>query len=232
MCDPATAIMVAGMAASAGGSYMQSRNQNKNMKMQQAAKNDAFRSGMDRQEGYANEAGQAFGRNITAQGKSAFDEQLDQAFGRRSQAFDNARANAGDYSIPTLASAPKNVVIAQDRAFGAAADRSKQQSDALAKLTGYTDASFNQGLGRNEYNRAFGNLADKAGRDSRLIGIDMNAAANNAYKGPGILPMALKTAGSAASMYGAAGAPGLPFGGAPTAPTPVPNPRGQFGGYM
>jgi hypothetical protein len=213
MCDPLT-ITAVSMAASGAGTYLQSREQNKNMKRMQNAKNQAYQEGIDRQNEYAAQTTQAFNENLQNQGADSFTDQLADNSTKRLQAFrDNTVNESDDYSF--LTSTPKNVKLYADKTLGEAASETDRDNTNLALLSGYGDTQFGQNLSGNQFRRAFGNVADKAGRDARLVNLDMSAASNNAYKAPGIFPMLLKTAGQAGSMYGSAGAPGL--GGASSA---------------
>lgn len=220
MCEPATALAIAGTVASAAGTYMQTREAGKNAKRVQEAKNRAFASGMERQSEYANEASAAFQPAIQKQGGEGFNDQLDASTTERLNAFNDARIGNADYSVATP-NAPKNVIMAREQAFNEADAEGDRDTTNLARLGGYGDSMFKTGLERNEYARAFGNLSDKASRDSNLIQLDMSAAGNNASKPGSLFPTLLKTGGSAATMYGAAGAPGFDkvFGTSlPTAP--------------
>lgn len=206
MCDPVTALVVGGMVASGAGTYLQSREQNKNAKRAMNAKNKAYSEGMERQNQYAEDASASARKMVDKQGAQAFNDDMSGAVEKRLQAFNDNRIAAPDYSI--LTGSPKNVVMAQEQAFGDSESKRRRDTGNLAQLSGYGDTMFGSGLARNEYARQFGNLADKAGRDSNLIQLDMSSAANNAIKAPSLFPTLLKTAGTAATIYGAAGAPG------------------------
>lgn len=234
MCDPVTA---ASLAVSAAGSYMQSREAVKNQNRMQAAKNAAFQEGMIRQRQYADEAGAAFGGAVKKQGAEGLKDTMEQSVAKRLQAFnDNRLGNQSDYSVATP-NAPKNVVLDQERAFGEAKDTADRDNTALARLGGYGGALFDTALDRNEYARAFGNLSDKATRDSNLIGLDIQSAANNAYKPPSLFPTLLKAGGSAAAMYSAGGGNWFDEkGGVPTdgsyGPAYKPGVFTKIGGYF
>lgn len=204
MCDPVTAAVVigVGMAASGAAAYKQTRHNNKNMKRAQNAKNAAFQANMERQRGYADEAGQAFEGSVEDRGSDSFQLGLDDASANRMQAFDSDRLEAPtDYSFGAT---PKNVILAQEKAFGEAEDKSVRNNTGLAKLSAFDDTLFNKGINRNEYARNFGNLSDKAQRDAGLLGLDMNSAAFNSQKNLSPFWSILGGAGNMASMGGGA----------------------------
>jgi len=224
MCNPLL-VMAGGAALSAATGYKKTRDDNKNMVRQQNAKNKAFADGMERQEGYANEAGQSFANEITNQGATNFQSQLNDNVSNRLTAFaDNRPAiTTNDYQF---ASTPKNVVLAQNKAFADVDSKINRDNAAFANLASYDDALFNTGMKRNEYGRAFGNLSDKARRDSNLIGLDMNAASNNAFKPSNPIWSILNGAGNAMAMGGAS------YAGNKTPTTGTERPSSAFAGPM
>lgn len=203
MCDPLTA---GSMALSAAGSYMQAREGAKNAGRATAAKNRVFQEGMDRQQGYANEAQEAYRPMVQGQGAEAFGNKMAQSVGSREQAFNDARIAPPAYNF----SAPKNVQLAMEQAFGDKGAETQRNTDALARLGAYGDTQSNMVLDRNAYARVFGNLADKAQGDVRLLPNAMNAAANNSQKSGSFLPTLMQMAGGAGTMVGAGG--GKAFG--------------------
>lgn len=237
MCEPTT-IAIAGTLASAAGTYMQTQNAAKDAKNAMNAKNQAYAEGINRQNQYADESAAALKHEVDNQSADNFNDQREQAADEKLQAFNDVRVN-DDYQ-PGVASTPKNVVIAQQRAKDATRATTDRDAENLFNLTGYDSALFNQGLERNNYARAFGNLSDTASRDAALIGMDVTAAGNNAKKSSNLFPTLLKTAGSAANLYGSAG---YGFGGTPGAdsiqmvngvntPVPLVKPTQAFGGYF
>ena len=226
MCDPVTA---GAMAVSAAGSYLQQREQAKSLKAQQAAKEAAFRQGIAKQNAFAGQARQAFTPQVEKQGAAGFNQALTDNVSRRLQAFSDNKVNSGDYSV-TPASAPKNVVMAQNKAFAETGAETDRDNRGLARVGGYGGTIFNQNLDRNQYARDFSGIADQAGGQSRLLPLEMNAAYNNAAKGGSFLPALLKYGGQAAGMYSAAGMPGY-YGsvqGAPPGTLPWNVPGGQY----
>lgn len=204
MCEPAT---LAGLALSAGGTFLQQREANKNASRVANAKNDAYEANIIRQKQYADEAGVAFNESTDNQGREAFDENQVSEADRVKQAFSSIKTTP-DYNVGLRASAPKNVVNSRERESDAASAETQRDVDNLAQLSGFQNALFNSGLDRNEFARKFGNIQDTASRDSRLLGLDINAAANNANKAPSLFPTLLKTAGQVTSAVGAASTPG------------------------
>lgn len=107
MCDPVTA---AGLALSAGGSFLQQREADKNARRVANAKNAAFVQDMNQQRVFADEAGAAFTHNVDKQSKESFDEQRNADSAKFETAF-NERRTQPDYNIGLSPNAPKNVVI-------------------------------------------------------------------------------------------------------------------------
>lgn len=197
MCDPVTATA---LALSAGGSLMESQEQKKNAQGVQDAKNNAYATGMARQRKYADETHGDFNKTLETQGKEGFDTQAAKEKSRFVDAFNNVATPSADYNaVP--ASAPKNVVIASQRANAEAKGKTDRDVNNMAGLSSYGNAMFNQNLDRSEFARMFGNAQDKASTDSRLIPLDMQSAGNNAQKSASMLPQLLKYGGMAAGMY-------------------------------
>lgn len=226
-------LMIAAMAAQLAGSAMQNREQEKNMKRMQEARERAFQQNVDQQRQFAAQAAAEAATNVQGQGREGFDEKMARAVDDRVEAFDASRING-----PTnyrSESVPKNVALAAEQIFGESRGESKRDSDALAHMSAYGDATFGQGMDQNQFARAFGGIADTAGGQQRLLPLRMDSAERNAYKAPGFLGNFLKTAGQVGSMYAAAGAPGYadtatatPMGQAAAAPSqgfvgPMPN---------
>lgn len=205
MCDPVTAglvIMGVGAAASGVAAYKQTKHNNKNMKREQDAKNQAFKESMERQRGYADEAGKAFNTSIQDRGADSFQARLEDASQNRMNAFNAGRLEAPiDYAI---GDAPKNVQLYQNKIFGEAEDKSVRDNTNLANLNAFQDTLFNKGIQRNDYARAFGNLSDKAQRDANLLNLDMNSAAFNSQKNLSPFWPILGGAGQMASTAGGA----------------------------
>jgi hypothetical protein len=200
MCNPLAATA---MALTAGGSVLETRAANKNAQRAQSAKEAAFQAHQGRQRAFQDESGAAFNTNVQNQGRDNFDVQKENDTQRRIQAFNDIRS-APDYNEGIPNSAPKNVVLNRQ----AEADRARTETDRdvsnNAKLSGYGGAMFNQGMDQNAFARMFGNIQDKAAGDTRLLPLEMQAAATNSQKSPGLFPTLLKTAGQGLGMYNAA----------------------------
>lgn len=201
MCDPVTAV---GLALSAGGTFLQQREQSRNEQRMMNAKNQAFHDNMARNTQFAAEAGAQQKQNTDNQSRESFDEQRESEGEKLKQAFTEIRTQP-DYNIGLSANAPKNVVIARQQAADAAAAKTDRDVNNNAALQGYGGALFQGGLGQNEFARLFGNIQDKAGANTRMLPLEMNAAANNASKSPSLFPTLMKMAGTGMSLYGSAG---------------------------
>lgn len=228
MCDPVSAT-VASLALSAGGTYLETREANKNAKRVQEAKNATFERNMIEQRKFADEAGAAFNHNIDKQGRENFDEQQQQSQDQFKQAFGDIRTQP-DYNVALPSSAAKNVVIARKQAADKANETTNRDLEGLSGLQGYGGALFNQGLDRNEFGRLFGNISDEALSKNRLLPIELQSAANNASKAPSLFPTLLKAGGQALGLYSAAG--GFAGAGAtPSAETLINAPTGSAPGF-
>jgi len=201
MCDPVTATA---LALSAGGSYLQQREADKNAKRVQDAKNNAFEAEQIRQRAFQDEVGAAFGENVNKQGRENFDEQKQVEEDRFKQAFAERRVQP-DYNTGLRTNAPKNVVLARQAESDKASAETDRDVGNLAGLQGYGNALFNQGLDQSQFARLFGNVQDKAYGQTRLLPLRMQSAANNARKSPSLFPTLLKTGGQALSFASAGG---------------------------
>ena len=201
MCDPVTAT---GLALSAGGTFLQSREANNNVKRGNQARQDAYEAHQIRQRQYQDEAGAAFNTNIQNQGADSFQDAKANEADRIKQAFTNIRSTP-DHIVGIPTSAPKNVVLSREREGAEVDAETDRNVNAFANLNGYRGAQFNNGLSQNAFGRAFGNIQDAAGRDSSLLGADINQAYNNSQRSPSAFPSLLKSGGQALSLYGSAG---------------------------
>lgn len=209
MCDPVSAsLVVAGLGASAVAKNNATNQQNRNMQAMQTAKEGQYQDGMNRQAGYTDEAQSAFAPVIANEGSGSFANQLANNTANRMQAFSANTLAAPNYVLAD--STPANVRLYADKAFNREGAKTTRDQNNSAILGGYGDTQFNQGLDRNAYTRAFGNLSDKALHDVNLVGLDMSAAAHNTFKAPSPWLGFMGDAGQAATMYGAAGSPGAP----------------------
>lgn len=208
MCvDPVT-MMLIGTALSGGGTFMESQEYNKNQQRAVNAKNRAFAEGMTRRRQYADETGQAFNTNVEQQGAEQLGQQQQQESDRMQQAFNTIRSQPPDYSASIPSSAPKNVVIAGQRAQDKAGEKTDRDVMGLSNLSAYGRGMFNQGMDQSKFARMFGNVADNAGYDiNTLLPMEMRAAETNSQKAPGMLSQLMKYGGTGMSMYGAMGNP-------------------------
>lgn len=199
MCDPVTA---AGLALSAGGTFLQARESNKNAQRAQNAKNAAFTQNMNRNAQFADEAGAFQKANTQQAGRENFDIEKDAEAAKIERAFNDIRTQP-DYNVGLTSNAPKNVVLAREAASADATAKTDRDLNNNAALQGYSGALFNQGLDQSEFARLFGGIQDKAGVNTRMLPLEMNSAANNAQKAPSLFPTLMRAAGQGMSMYGA-----------------------------
>lgn len=201
MCDPvsATALLL-----SAGGTYLESRDAAKNQDRITNARNNAYQKEMIKQRAFADQSGAAFNTNIDKQGRESFDEEAAKSADQFKQAFGAIQTQPDYNNTGFSASTPKNVVIAMQNENSKADAKTNRDLEGLSALSGYGGAQFNQDLGRSEFGRLFGNIQDKAARQSALMPLEIEAAGNNASKGPSLFPTLLKGAGTALGFYGAA----------------------------
>lgn len=210
MCDPVSAAVVGtALAGSSWAAYNQSKSYNRNLVAQDQAKKKAFNAAMERQDGYADEAQKRFDPLVNSQSAESYAKSMSDGRDNRLELFANSLANDnGNYTFAP--NAPKNVKLYGQKVFGESDQKALDRAGSLADLGGYSDANLKLGLDRDEYLRAFGNLSDKASRDSRLLGLELEGAANNAYKSPSQSLSILGSGAKLLGMYGAAGTPGTP----------------------
>lgn len=196
--------VLAGLALSGAGTYLQAREQAANAKRGMQAKNAAFVGNINRNRQFSDEAGAQLNRNVQQQGRENFDQQKEQSAVKMEQLFNDRRVQP-DYNTGFASNVPKNVVLARQAASEDAASQTDRDVGNLSNLQGYSGSLFNSGLSQNEFARLFGNIQDKAGANTRLLPLEMNAAYNNSQKAPSLFPTLLKAAGTATSLYGGAG---------------------------
>lgn len=204
MCDPVSAsLIIGGLATSAWATHNQTKAANRNMQAVQTAKEGKYQEGMNRQRQYADEAAAAFRPMVEGQGAGGFADKMAADTANRMRAFSSGKVPVvGDYSFS--GSTPGNVAKAMEKAFSESDNKANRDNKNLAVLGAYNGANFGADMDRNKYARAFGNIADTAGRDSNLIGLDMQQAATRAFKGPNSAVGLMKQLGGIASMGGAA----------------------------
>jgi len=190
------------MALSAGGTFLESREANKNAKRAQSAKDNAFQIGMNKQRQFADESGAAFGSNINNQSRQSFDQNSNVEGDRLKQAFGNIQTQP-DYNSGTLASTPNNVMQSRKESVNKSDQQTARDLTGLSALNGTQGALFEQDLSRGRFGRLFGNIQDKASAQSRLLPLEMEAASTNAMKAPSLFPTLLKLAGTAGSIASA-----------------------------
>lgn len=201
MCDPVTATA---LALSAGGTYLESREANRNADRITDARNNAFQREMIKQRQFADESGAAFNHSIQKQGRESFDEEAAAESEKLKQAFGNVQTQPDYNNMGMLASTPGNVAAANKEAVNKADQKTSRDLEGLSKLRGYGGALFNQDLGRSDFARLFGNIQDKAAGQNRIMPLEIEAAGNNASRTPSLFPTLLKGVGMAMGMYGAA----------------------------
>lgn len=192
------------MLLSAGGTYLQTREANKNADRITDARNNAFQREMIKQRQFSDESGAAFNHSIQKQGRESFDQEAAAEGDRMKQAFANIQTQPDYNNTGMLASTPGNVAAANKEAVNKADEKTSRDLEGLSKLTGYGGAMFRQDTSRNDFARLFGNIQDKAAGQTRLMPLEVEAAGNNASKSPSLFPTLMKGAGMAMGMYGAA----------------------------
>lgn len=197
--------VLAGLALSGAGTYLQSREAVANEKRGMNAKNAAFQQNIDRNTQYANDASVEANKNVQAQGANNFTQQQQNEANKMVQLF-NERRTQPDYNIGLTENAPKNVVLAREAAGKVAADKTDRDIENNAGLQGYSGALFNSGLDQSNFARLFGNIQDKASANTRLMPIEMSAAYNNSQKAGSLFPTLLKLGGTGLTLAGANGA--------------------------
>src|SRR5574343_131352 len=107
--------VLASLALSGAGTYLQSREEAANAKRAMNAKNQAYQESVNRNRQMADEAGAQFGQNVQQQGRENLDVQR-QAEADRAQQLFNERRVQPDYNVGLVSNAPKNVILARQSA--------------------------------------------------------------------------------------------------------------------
>jgi hypothetical protein len=214
MCNPvAIGLMVAGTALSVNA-------QNKRQTAMKNAAEDAQQAELMRQQSLSKERQDSLQPTFDNATRQSQDAALAAAAEKRNSAYENATTLPGDqgtdsYQAPSAAAAEGQPKVVQEEA---AKQRSKADSevrsigDARARLMSYGDVGLgNQILNQNATNN-INMLGGFSRMSSALLPGEVQAAMNSKagkYRGQELL-------GTALSMYGGAGAPGM-FGGAAAA---------------
>lgn len=204
MCDPLT---IGSLALSAGGAYLQSKNQAAQQAAVIEARNNAYTANNTIQQGIQKQASQVF--NDTADQFSQPNQSADLSNNQnqRITAANTALANTPLSAPQTTGSAPSIVKDAYDKANAAALARAGQTATAQGQLEGYGDTNLQNELTTNAGQNQLQPLVSAGQGNARLLPIEMESAANNAVAKNPISPLggiisAIGNVGAAAGIGG------------------------------
>lgn len=198
MCNP---VLAAGLAAQAGGSYLNGREQQAGQRRTMDAQNNAVEDEIARQHGYQADAGQAFADTLTGYQPGAQQGSLSAAQQTRGSTL-RAAATAPSSGTVAPGSAPTMVKSEVGRKSDQAVAAARTGATNLGNLGGWDDVRFDNALDINRGAQRIGAIGDAAGGSSRLLPIDLKSATANSYRAPKPYGDLLQLGGQAASMYG------------------------------
>ena len=214
-------LLALSMAASGLGSALNSRAENKNRQREQDAVNGVMERNRIKQQRFAEQAKLDLQNTREKFTRENQEQKREENEDTRSKKLKSAvKKDIGFEGVP--ASAPKNVVVAANKAGAEAGATGDRDAQNLAALSAWSDLGLDNQLAlqRGRQNLAF--TQDAAQGQQRLVPIEVQAARMNAKKKSSGLGTLLQLAGAAGSMY--AGGQGQTLaslfggGGGPTGP--------------
>lgn len=205
-------MLIASMAASAGGSVMNARQQSKNAAAGINARNAAAQSEVERQRQLQNQNTTTLNNELQSLGGDAQSKQFtDLVMNRENAAEANtpaANAEFGSFN----ASTPQVVKEDADKQLAGRLALSKDKAKAMAKLGAYSDANLTNNLGIQDASNRI-NLTNALAQGSLNANqTEQQAAVNNAKKSSSPIGDILSAAGAAGSMIAGPQAIGNTFG--------------------
>lgn len=203
MCTGAEIALVAGAAASAGGSYINSQNESKNAQAKINARNAASAQEQERQKIFQANNDATLNTTLGDLSKDKQDQSFGDLVANRTQAYaDNAPPAADFANISDTTPSVVKTDLAKKVADGMA--KSKASAQALAKVGGTTDLFQNNGLDINQAANDIGTQNNLARGSLNTNLAEQTAAANNAGNKRSTFGDLLSAAGAAATIGGGA----------------------------
>lgn len=219
MCDPVTlAVLAASTAMSAGGSFLNNKEETANQNRALEARKNAAEVERIRQKKFEDETTPLFTSELTNLSPDAQNAALATAQQERTGKTQAAVTTANEYAAPA-SGAPQVVNSEIGRRVGQALRGQTAEAGNLAKLNAWQDLDFANRLGLNATNRNLGTLNNFSANSLQLLPYEQEVAARNAYKPPSGFGDLLKLGGSALGLAsgvgafgGGAGADAIPTG--------------------
>lgn len=211
MCVGPELMLIASMAANAGGTYLDNKEADANALREVRARNDVLRQQNAKQDAFAQQSRDRLSQNLGDM------LQLEPAQQSRTMALEAAVPDtAPGPQVPLSSDAPKIVNEAFARQAREAVDRSKQTAAGLGRLGGFGDQLFGNAMGNQAAGRDIGTNNNFSRGEAALTPALQQYAALEAYKpssGTGALLKGLGTAlGYASGAGGTGGAGGMGAG--------------------
>lgn len=230
MCDPVTALVAAGTAASVGGGVWQSSRAASDINRANQARSEAAQAELARQKGYRQESQALLDQTRQNVSRETYSQTVADAIAKRMAGAQNVASSPADTAVALRANAPQIVTQAHSTGQQGARDDSAARTAALAALFGNSDALAGQNLAQGRSGADIRLLSTLAGRSAGLNNYEQQIAAQNAQKGPSVGADILGGLGQMAMMIGLSGNNPFASSNAPTAGVPTPRvkpPRGM-----
>lgn len=201
MCDPLT---IGSIAASAGGAYMNSREEAANARRAAQARQEASAAEFARQQGFQAQGQEAFSGALDTFQPGAQGEALNRAQTGRTAALQGAVKDQGEYA-PAPASTPgANSEIA--RAVGKASRGARADAGRKARLGGWQDVNQKNATTLGRTGDRLGGIRNAASGSFGLLPFEQEVGARNARKPSSGIGDLLQLGGKAGMLAGFTGA--------------------------
>lgn len=216
--------LIAGLALTAGGNYLNAREQNKNAKRAVEARQNSLKQEMARQSAYQDKTSADMFRILEQYQPQNASAAQDSLQNQREQALNEnvAPVSTSDFQAVT-SDAPKVVQDALSKGLSTADARSKAAAKAAAGMYGPGDFLFRTGLNTANIGSNIATQAGFAKRSSDINSLEQEIAARNSQKTSSGIGDLMGLAGQGLSLYGGLNGAGSMFGGE------LAMPAGQFG---
>lgn len=202
------------MALNAAGSAINASEQRKTQKRQYAAKENALRLELDRQDRFQKESALAFDDTLNNIKQNQSEQGVGDLVAKRDQALQEGIDNAprADFSTNIDEAAPKVVKDTIAARLAEAVGKSKDEAKRLAKLRSFGDQRFENSLALSRGGADISTVGNFARQSAALNPYEQREAYNNAYKAPSGVGDLLSLAGQGLGYFGASGGSIFPKG--------------------
>jgi hypothetical protein len=216
--------LIAGLALSAAGNYMNTKEQNKNASRAVEARQNSLRQEMARQKEYQDKSSSDLFRILDQYTPANAQAKQAELQASREAALNDvvSPVNQGDYA-PMTNDAPQVVKDSLQKGLKEASARSAAAAKSSAGMYGLGDLLFRNGLNTANIGSGMATNAGFAKRSSDINTLEQEIAARNSQKSSSGIGDLLGLAGQGLSLYGGINGSGSLFGGE------LAMPAGQFG---